>query len=112
MKVYTNKLSVNERDYTLYSEELLDSDKMIQLAETGEYMPQNATQLLRIMYKDHGELYEKEFNVERKLARLAGWDPDGSSFSLESPGFKKFVFDHGKVRVKFTATAITSGSSK
>jgi hypothetical protein len=58
----------------------------------------NPVQVLQKVFKDHGELYEKIFGVDREAAFLAGWHPGDCDFSDNCEGWRTFLKDKGKVK--------------
>jgi len=53
--------------------------------------------VLRLLFKDQGELYERIFGVSREDAALAGWRPDDRHFCDVSDGWVKFLEAGGKI---------------
>jgi len=53
--------------------------------------------VLREIFRDQGELYEKIFGVSREDARLAGWHPDDGDFYTSCNGWVEFLKAKGKI---------------
>jgi hypothetical protein len=53
--------------------------------------------VLKTLFTDQGELYEKVYGVDRETAAIAGWHPYHNDFSEECEGWEKFLKDKGKV---------------
>jgi hypothetical protein len=54
-------------------------------------------EVLKKLYKNHGELYEKIFNIDQETALLAGWHPSDFDFNDNCEGWRKFLEAKGKV---------------
>jgi len=57
----------------------------------------NEREVLKKIFKDQGELYEKIYHVDRETARLAGWHPDEKEFSVWCAGWEQFLSEKGKI---------------
>ena len=53
--------------------------------------------LLREVFKDQGELYEKIYSVDRETAEIAGWHPQDQTFNTDCAGWQKFLEEKGKI---------------
>jgi hypothetical protein len=53
--------------------------------------------VLKVLFKNHGELYEKMFGVDRETAFLAGWHPSDRDFNEACEGWRKFKEAKGKI---------------
>jgi len=53
--------------------------------------------VLKRIYCDQGELYEKVYNVDRETAQLAGWHPEDETFNPDCAGWRKFLEEKGKI---------------
>jgi len=54
-------------------------------------------EVLKQIFKNQGELYERIYHVEREIAKDAGWHPDDRDFSNLCGGWEKFLRDRGKI---------------
>jgi len=63
----------------------------------GEKFYHDERKVLRKVFKDQGELYEKVFNIDRETARIAGWHPDDRDFSVWCAGWEEFLKNQGKI---------------
>jgi len=84
MMVIRRKIKINNKEYVEYE---LDGKTY-----------KNLTELLLSVFRDHGEFYEKVFQINRKDAELAGWLPSWHVFLPANAGFKKFIEDRGKIQ--------------
>jgi len=54
-------------------------------------------EVLKKVFRDHGELYEKVFGIDRETASIAGWVPEGQFFDRTSYGWSQFLKDRGRI---------------
>jgi hypothetical protein len=53
---------------------------------------------MREKYYSLGNFYKTVFDVPAEIAKLAGWKPDDSDFSVQNRGFAKFCADGGIIK--------------
>ena len=83
-KVKKITLKINQKVYVFYE-------------YGGERFFYDARKVLRKIFKDQGELYEKIFNIDRETAKLAGWHPESRSFDSDCGGWQYFVKNKGRI---------------
>jgi len=54
-------------------------------------------EVLRRIFKDQGELYEKVYNVDRRTAQLVKWHPEDKDFDTDCEGWQNFLRDEGQI---------------
>ena len=92
MIVVKRKIKINGREYVEY--------------ECNNKTYRKLDELLLYTFRDHGEFYEKIFNVSRQDAADAGWMPGWNVFLPENPGFRKFLEDRGRIQKEIVEETI------
>jgi hypothetical protein len=64
-------------------------------------------EVLKRVFRNHGELYEKLYQVDRETAFLAGWHPSDYDFNDNCEGWRTFLKDGGKVKKEVTEEEFT-----
>ena len=81
IKKITLRVNQNEKVFYEYNGEKFDTE----------------TEVLRRIFKDQGELYEKVYNVDRETAKLVEWHPEDKDFDTDSEGWQNFLRDEGRI---------------
>jgi hypothetical protein len=86
IKIKKTIIRVNGNEKVYY--QISDNDKKFE----------TAAEVLKEIFNDQGELYEKIFQVDRETAMLAGWHAYDRDFDQKCGGWKEFLKSKGKIK--------------